>query len=352
MSLFSDTLLLWYATHKRKLPWRDISDPYKIWVSEIILQQTRIAQGIEYYKHFIEAFPTVKELANAEEDKVMHLWQGLGYYSRVRNMHAAAKKIVQLGQFPKTFEEIRQLQGVGIYTASAICSFAYNLPYAVVDGNVYRVLSRYFGINDAIDCSSGKKKFTKLAAELLPPDRSADYNQALMDFGALQCTPQSPDCNQCIFFSSCVAFAQQRVDLLPIKAHRTKIAERFFVYIGVNTPDGLWLHRRGLQDIWGGLYEIPLLEFNHRASLEEVKNHPFIKQLPDGGSWRPIKKEIKHILSHRIIHAFAYSLSYNFSFPPPPPFIFIKREDIKHYALHRLVQKIIAQLYPISSHQK
>ena len=225
MTPFAQILLTWYESHQRDLPWRKISDSYRIWVSEIILQQTRVVQGYEYYLRFIEAFPTVNDLAAADEDEVLRLWQGLGYYSRARNMHAAAKQIVSLGGFTTDYEGVRSLKGIGDYTAAAICSFAYGLPCAVLDGNVYRVLSRYFGIDTPIDGSKGKKEFTQLAQELLPVQHSADYNQAIMDFGALQCVPKSPDCQLCPLADSCVAYSESSVDTLPVKAHRTKVTE-------------------------------------------------------------------------------------------------------------------------------
>lgn len=217
MQHFAHTILTWYDSHRRELPWRNISDAYRIWVSEIILQQTRVAQGYDYYLRFIDAFPTVEALAEAPEDQVLLLWQGLGYYSRARNLHAAARQIVEQGGFPTDYPGVRALKGVGDYTAAAICSFAYDLPCAVVDGNVYRVLSRYFGIDTPIDTGKGKKYFAALAAELLPSQQTADYNQGLMDFGALQCVPSSPRCENCPLADSCVALASGQVDQLPIK---------------------------------------------------------------------------------------------------------------------------------------
>ena len=209
MNNFSKTLLDWYAENKRDLPWRNTTDPYLIWISEIILQQTRVAQGYEYFLRFIKRFPDVASLAAASEDEVMKYWQGLGYYSRARNLHAAAQSMK--GVFPKTYAEVRALKGVGDYTAAAICSFAYDMPYAVVDGNVYRVLSRYFGIDIPIDSTEGKKTFTTLAEEMLDKSRPADYNQAIMDFGAVRCTPQSPDCLFCPLSGSCQALSEGKV---------------------------------------------------------------------------------------------------------------------------------------------
>ena len=202
------------------LPWRNISDPYLIWVSEVILQQTQVAQGLNYYLQFIQAFPTFKNLAVAQEDDVLRLWQGLGYYSRARNMHATAQYIADREKFPATYEEIRKLKGIGEYTAAAICSFAYNQPYAVLDGNVYRVLSRYFGISTPIDTTAGKKEFSYLANELLDQKNSAIYNSAIMDFGALQCRPKAPNCQQCPLQETCSAYIQNNVEELPVKSKK------------------------------------------------------------------------------------------------------------------------------------
>lgn len=236
MNIFSGTLLDWYAENKRDLPWRNTTDPYLIWISEIILQQTRVAQGYEYFLRFIKRFPDVVSLAAASEDEVMKYWQGLGYYSRARNLHAAAKSMK--GTFPKTYAEVRALKGVGDYTAAAICSFAYDMPYAAVDGNVYRVLSRYFGIDVPIDSTEGKKTFTALAGEVLDKSRPADYNQAIMDFGAVQCTPQSPNCLFCPLSGSCRALSEGKVQQLPVKQHRTKTTNRYLKIIGY---DGTFL---------------------------------------------------------------------------------------------------------------
>lgn len=229
MNAFSRILLDWYAEYKRELPWRETKDPYRIWISEIILQQTRVAQGYEYFQRFVERFPDLVALAEADEDEVMKYWQGLGYYSRARNLHAAARSMN--GVFPRTYEGVRALKGVGDYTAAAICSIAYDMPYAVVDGNVYRVLSRYFGVETPIDSTQGKKLFASLAQEMLDEKHAALYNQAIMDFGAIQCTPQSPSCMFCPLADSCSALATGKVNLLPVKQHKTKTTDRYFTYI-------------------------------------------------------------------------------------------------------------------------
>ena len=229
MSRFGEILIRWYQENKRDLPWRNTKDPYKIWISEIILQQTRVVQGYDYYCRFINRFPDVFALAEADEDEVMKYWQGLGYYSRARNLHEAARSIAGRGVFPNTYEEVRKLKGVGDYTAAAICSFAYDMPYAVVDGNVYRVLSRWMGIEEPIDTVRGKKLFAALADELLERSVPALYNQAIMDFGSIQCVPSSPSWLFCPLSGSCVALHKGVVDALPRKQHKTKVTKRYFI---------------------------------------------------------------------------------------------------------------------------
>lgn len=310
MGDFAAILLDWYAGHRRELPWRETRDPYRIWISEIILQQTRVAQGYEYFLRFVERFPDVNALAEADEDEVMKYWQGLGYYSRARNLHAAARSMK--GHFPCTYEGVRALKGVGDYTAAAICSIAYDMPYAVVDGNVYRVLSRYLGVEVPIDSTQGRKVFAALAQEMLDKRHPAQYNQAIMDFGAIQCTPQSPACLFCPLADSCSALASGQVSVLPVKQHKTRTVDRFFTYLYIRMGDKLLMRKRTEDDIWRNLYELPLIEADHRLSedelrgqeslqkeLAEVKGHPCV---------RPVRLGVKHVLSHRIIHADFYEM--------------------------------------------
>ena len=219
---FTDTVVRWFATHGRELPWRGIGDPYAIWLSEVILQQTRIAQGTDYWIRFIQTFPTIGDLARASQDQVMRLWQGLGYYSRARHLHQAARQVVELGYFPDNYKQLRQLSGVGDYTAAAIASMAFGEPVAAVDGNVFRVLARHFGIDTPINTTRGKRQFTELAQSLLPVDEPGTFNQAMMDFGALQCTPSAPACRQCPLEASCAACAQGLVGKLPVKTRRCR----------------------------------------------------------------------------------------------------------------------------------
>ena len=270
MNQFAPLLIDWYEHNKRELPWRQTQDPYKIWISEVILQQTRVAQGYDYYCRFIERFPDFHALAQADEDEVMKYWQGLGYYSRARNLHEAARSIDSQEYFPKTYAEVRALKGVGEYTAAAICSIAYDMPYAVVDGNVYRVLSRYFGIDTPIDSTEGKKLFAALADEMLDKKHPAVYNQGIMDFGAIQCTPQSPDCLFCPLVGSCSALSKGLVAKLPVKQHKTKTTNRYFNYIYVRAGAYTFINKRTGNDIWKNLFELPLIETP--TALSEVCN--------------------------------------------------------------------------------
>lgn len=338
---FTQQVLLWYDDHQRDLPWRNISDPYRIWVSEIILQQTRVAQGYAYYQRFVEAFPTVEVLAAAPEDKVLLMWQGLGYYSRARRLHEAARQVVQQGGFPTTYEGILALPGVGQYTAAAIASFAFHLPHAVLDGNVYRVLSRYFGVPTPIDTGAGKKEFSQLAQMLLPEKRSADYNQGVMDFGALQCVPQNPDCAACPLADACAAYGNDAVGDFPVKSRATKVTERHFVYLYLSTPAGVWIQRRGAGDIWQGLYEMPLLEFEHVPSKKDVEAHPFMRQFGKHVSLTRAVKRMKHVLTHRRLWADCYVV-HSAHYPvPPEPYFCVSHSQLADYAMPRLVQLLL-----------
>ncbi|WP_417367462.1 A/G-specific adenine glycosylase [Flavobacterium beibuense] len=261
--VFYKSLIQWYLQNKRDLPWRKTDNPYFIWLSEIMLQQTRVAQGLPYFLSFTEAFPTVFDLANAPEEKVLKLWQGLGYYSRARNLHATAKHVAYNldGKFPATYKELLKLKGVGDYTAAAIASISYGEPVPVVDGNVYRVLSRYFGVDTDISSTQAKVEFRELAGSQLPKDNAADFNQAIMEFGALQCVPKSPDCSSCIFNTNCVAYATGRVSELPVKLKKTKVTNRYFNYLIVQDANGnSVMQKRTAKGIWHNLYEFPLLE--------------------------------------------------------------------------------------------
>ena len=276
--VFSNRLVTWYLQNKRDLPWRKSKNPYNIWLSEIILQQTRVDQGIAYYLKFMEHFPTVFHLANASEETVLKLWQGLGYYSRARNLHYSAKYIVQElnGVFPSTYHDVIKLKGVGDYTASAIASFCFQEPTAVVDGNVYRVLARYFGIYTPINSIKGIKEFKLLAQELLNKQDSGTHNQAIMEFGAILCKPQNPDCNSCPLQDSCVAFHENVIKKLPVKEKKLKVRKRYFNYLVIETADGKTRIEKRTKGIWINLYQFPLVESTHEINeLELVKSDAF-----------------------------------------------------------------------------
>lgn len=304
--------MTWFASHHRPMPWKGEKNPYFIWLSEIILQQTRVEQGLPYFLKFKENYPTITDLANAPEDEVMRMWQGLGYYSRARNLHFTAKYIAYdlNGQFPKTYTEILKLKGVGTYTAAAISSFAYDLPHAVVDGNVYRVLSRYFGIETPIDSTIGKKEFTKLAYELLDKKHPADYNQAIMDFGATQCTPKNPNCKNCPFSKKCIGLNTQKNDILPIKTKKIKKKERFFHYLLINYDNSVYLQKRMQKDIWQNLYQFPMLEVDKMLNVIELQNATFWKKNVGNLAKNPpiISKTYKQILTHQKIWATFYEI--------------------------------------------
>ena len=279
---FVNYLLKWnLQDNKREMPWKGEKDPYKIWLSEIILQQTRVEQGLQYYNSFIQSFSTIHQLANASETEVFKLWEGLGYYTRCKNLIATARYIsMELnGKFPDTYEQILQLKGIGPYTAAAIASFAFNLPYAVVDGNVFRVLSRYFGITTAIDSTEGKQLFTNLANKLLDVKQPGNYNQALMDFGAVICKPQIPLCTTCVLRSRCIAFKEALVNQLPLKEKKIIKRNRWFYYLVIEYNGKQYVRKRGAKDIWENLYEFVLLENDTILYLEEFKEQKKVKEL-------------------------------------------------------------------------
>ncbi|MGC6480209.1 MAG: A/G-specific adenine glycosylase [Flavobacteriaceae bacterium] len=308
-------LLNWYSDHAREFPWRNTTDPYRIWLSEIILQQTRTQQGLPYYQKFVERFPTVEHLADADEEEVLKLWQGLGYYSRARNLHFTAQTIRDRydGKFPQNFEELLQLKGVGDYTASAIGSICFGLRQAVVDGNVYRVLSRYFGDSFPIDHHKALAHFKKIAQKLMEDLDPAGFNQAMMEFGALHCTPKKPLCQSCPFQHNCVAYQTQQIHLFPRKEKKTKIRKRYFHYLVIdNTSTKTYLQARQKKDIWQGLYEFPLLEKN-TASLPSVSEWGSVLS-PLGLPLHQLSKKpvrvVQHLLSHQklLIHFWILSL--------------------------------------------
>ena len=331
--MFASTLLQWFQENGRDLPWRQTRDPYAIWLSEIILQQTQVKQGWEYWERFMRRWPTVEALAAASEDEVLREWQGLGYYSRARNLHYAAHQIVALGGFPTTIEDIKKLKGVGDYTAAAIGSIAFNLPAAVVDGNVYRVLARYFGIDTPINTTEGKKLFATLAHDQLSslPSLNSEgmgvglYNQAIMDFGAIQCTPQSPKCETCPLMESCEAFRTNRIQELPVKLKTLKIRERHLIYIYIRCKGQTAIHRRGAGDIWQGLYE------------------PWLTDVVPFGAVM-LRQNVKHVLTHRVLYADFYLLETDEKPALPSDYFWIPESDIDNYALPRLIEILLDSL--------
>ena len=327
---FAGALLRWFAQYGRELPWRGIDDAYGIWVSEVILQQTRIEQGRDYWLRFMERFPTVEALAAASEDEVLRYWQGLGYYSRARNLHAAARQIVERGGFPRTIEGLRALKGVGEYTAAAVGSMAFGLPVAAVDGNVYRVLSRHYGITEPINTARGKRTFAALAQQLVPAGDASAFNQAMMDFGATWCTPRSPRCSDCPVGETCNALRTGRTGQLPVKEKRQQVHERHLTYIYIRHEGKTALRRRPAGDIWQGLWE-PLL-------VEEAP-------VPDlGCPLQQLASGVRHVLTHRILLADFY-LAEPVTRPNlPPEYVWIDEGDIDSHAIPRLVEKLLELL--------
>ena len=336
----------WYSANKRDLPWRGINDPYKIWISEIILQQTRVNQGYDYYVRFIGRFPDVATLASAGEDEVLKYWQGLGYYSRARNLHKASKQIINTfgGIFPTDYHDVLSLSGVGDYTAAAICSLAYHQPYAVVDGNVYRVLSRLTGSATPIDTSTGKKEFAALAQQLLNTTHPDIHNQAMMDFGALQCTPVNPDCEICPLKEYCVAFNSGIVNMLPIKQGKTLVSNRYFNYFHIICDEYTYLHTREADDIWKNLYEFPLIETDREMDLAELSASAEFQLLFGNLTDFEIQKAyptLKHVLSHRIIFARFYMVRIPSENERISTFLKIRTDELNRYAVSRLTERYL-----------
>jgi len=303
---FVGELLSWYRRNKRSLPWRGTKDPYKVWLSEIILQQTRVEQGTAYYHAFTEKYPDVHALARASEDQVLKTWEGLGYYSRARNLHFTAKKIVKElgGKFPTTHAGLLELKGVGDYTASAISSICFNEAQPVVDGNVYRFLSRYFGIKTPIDSTKGKKEFRAIAEELIPQKDPGTFNQAMMEFGGRHCKPANPDCGACVFRLSCVALKKKLVTTLPVKEKKTKVTDRYFYYLVIRNGKNTFIRQRTGKGIWQGLFEFPVMETDNRVDPKATMKSPAWKKLVGGLKLQSmnISEEHVHILSHQKLH--------------------------------------------------
>jgi A/G-specific adenine glycosylase len=331
MNVLRQALQEWYKAQQRDLPWRHTQDPYLIWLSEIILQQTRVDQGLPYYYKFTNAYPTVQELAGASQQEVLNLWQGLGYYSRGRNLHATAQQIASdfNGVFPASYPGLLKLKGVGPYTAAAIASFAYNLPYAVVDGNVFRVLSRYFGIETAINSNEGKKLFDALAQELLDQKNPALHNQAIMEFGALQCKPVSPNCANCPVLTTCVAQQTAQVAQLPLKIKKVKVRKRYFVYhLMANKQQQLAFSKRGPKDIWEGLYEFPLQEFDKQEDMLAYLEGKTV-----------VGAKFQHLLTHQKIEAYFIKAATNES--EKTKYLMLDLKALEDHPIPRLIDKFL-----------
>lgn len=334
-------MLSWYEDHKRDLPWRHTTDPYKIWLSEIILQQTRVVQGHDYYMAFISKYPTIIDLAVASEDEILALWSGLGYYSRARNLHASAKYIVENfdGIFPRDYQDILNLKGVGKYTAAAISSFAYGKVYPVVDGNVIRVISRLYGILDAVDDTKVLKSINEIASTLIDPDHPDKYNQAIMELGAIQCTIKSPACNHCPMVAHCVSLDRDLIEFIPLKAKKLKRTYRYFHYFIFDMNGSTILHRRNSKDIWQGLFEFPLIEKENDDDLSDEE----IESLSKSMGIRKltiVRKSERYLqkLTHRDIHVLFYHIEYdNDNFTVREPYLPIAMNKVLNFALPKVI---------------
>ena len=346
---FSDEIIAWYDKHKRDLPWRHTRDPYVIWLSEVILQQTRVEQGLPYFYRFLSHYPTVRSFADAPEGELLLHWQGLGYYSRARNMHKAAKTVVNEhdGVFPTKYNDLIKLKGIGEYTAAAIASFSANEPKAVVDGNVFRVLARYFGVEEPINSSKGKKLFLELANDLLDQSHPGLYNQAVMEFGAIQCKPKNPDCAICVLRLGCHALKAGSVDLLPVKLKSKASRNRYFNYFVVADGDGLLMSKRGKGDIWENLHELPLIETLYQMEIPELTTQQeVIACFGTNANLQLIAGPIKHVLSHQNLFAQFIAVDINVIATGKKmkwDYVFIK--DLNTLAKPKLIYSFINELY-------
>lgn len=344
LDYIKEALASWYRINKRDLPWRNTRDPYRIWISEIILQQTRVAQGLDYYNRFIERFPSIASLADAEEQEVLTYWQGLGYYSRARNLHATARRLQSEfnGVFPSDHKEVLSLKGIGEYTAAAIVSFAFNQPYPAVDGNVFRVLSRLFAIDTPIDSGKGKALFTELASCLMDKKEPALFNQAMMEFGALQCVPGQSDCSACPICSHCLSYEKNSVLDFPVKQQKTKTKELYLYYFHIHYKGRFYLRKRKEKGIWQNLFEFPLIESDFPLLFEDLIKTPDFKSLFPSSSELKFSLTIqnrKHILSHRILYATFYEVYVDDEFGLTEDCGLVSLEELNAFPLHRLMEQ-------------
>jgi len=342
--MIGQKLVDWYEINKRNLPWRNTQDPYLVWVSEIILQQTRVVQGLEYYCRFIDAYPDIFSLARADMDDVLKIWQGLGYYSRARNMHAAAQYVINVyrGNFPSTHEKLITIKGIGDYTASAIASLAFGQAVPVIDGNVNRVIARLFGIQQPVNKPAGQKEIRAHAEKLMFRDAPGTYNQAIMEFGALQCVPKNPDCKICIFQQICVAFQSGLVDLLPVTVKTAKMAIRYFHYLHVKLGARTFIRQRAGGDIWTGLYEFPMIETVSETSLSELSQTSDWQLYFEGQT--PLVHAVSHEITHRLTHRILKIKFYEINVNQPiygHDIIKIPANDIYRYAVPKVIDNYL-----------
>lgn len=344
----ADQLIEWYRKNGRDLPWRQTNNPYIIWLSEIILQQTRVEQGMPYFYKFVEAYPTVKDFAQADEEDLLRLWQGLGYYSRVRNMHKAAKAVMTEfdGVFPSKYEDVITLTGVGEYTAAAISSFSINQKKAVLDGNVFRVLARYFGIDTAINSTAGKRQFLTIANEVISDKFPGLYNQAIMDFGATVCKPKAPNCQNCILRLDCVACSTNWVASLPIKTKGKPSRNRYFNYFVIEKDGAYVFTKRGADDVWANMYEFPLIETDQEIEISDLQQLEAYKTHFEGAEITPIGLPIKHILSHQNIYARFYRVvDEKHLVKKNPSWNYYNSDNLDKLAKHKLIFSFINKYF-------
>jgi A/G-specific adenine glycosylase len=350
---FAEEIIEWYQTNKRDLPWRKTDDPYIIWLSEVIMQQTRVEQGTPYFNRFSEKYPTVEHFASATEDEILKLWQGLGYYSRGRNMHKTAQSVMEeyFGYFPKSYDSLIKLKGIGEYTAAAISSFSSNEARAVVDGNVFRLLSRYFGIETPINTGKGKKLFTELANELLDKSRAGEFNQAIMEFGSLQCKPKNPDCISCPLQAACEARKTNRINELPVKIKSLKIRERHFNYILAKKDGQILINKRGAGDIWENMFDLPLFETENLTLAHDlIRTENFISSFGDQVKIRSVSAPVKHILSHQKLYTSFIEIE-NFSegFISERSWFYVTQDELENLAQPKLIFQFLENFLKLNT---
>lgn len=347
----AEILINWYSEHKRNLPWRTSIAPYNVWISEIILQQTRVDQGLPFYYRFLERFPNIKALSNANEDELLVVWQGLGYYSRARNMYFTAKHIVNNlnGKFPESSIELLKLKGIGHYTAAAIASVCFSENIAAIDGNVYRVITRLFDIDNPIDSKDGQSLIKKISSELIQNIDAGIYNQAIMDFGATQCTPKNPNCTKCPLIAKCLSYEQNTILQRPVKNKKNKQTDRFFTYIIIYNQQSVLINKRNQKDIWKGLFEFPMIETNHNPQLDQIiNNNPFNTIIKDIKNPKiEIRPSKLHILSHQRLHANFILLKGDWQ--TTDQFTSVPIRELKNYAFPILLKPLVDLLISLTT---